>query len=99
VGAIFAQDNRTGRVFVREVPPGMGAAQAGVREGDEVTQIDGKPVAQMSPEQVHRALQGKVGSKVTLSLAGIGGERTLVVERSPLQTAPGPAAPSPSGRP
>src|SRR5262245_21151180 len=36
VGAILGKDNRSGRVFVRQAPPGMGAARAGVAEGDEV---------------------------------------------------------------
>src|SRR5690242_9449913 len=35
VGAVLGKDNRTGRVFVREVPSGMGAARAGLEEGDE----------------------------------------------------------------
>jgi hypothetical protein len=90
VGAIFGKDNRTGRVFVREAPPGLGAARAGVREGDEVTEIDGKPVVTMSPEEVHRALGGKVGSRVTLVLAGPAGVRTVAIERSPLREAERP---------
>lgn len=92
VGAIFGKDNRTGRLFVRDAPPGLGAAQAGIQAGDELTQIDGKPVASMSPDDVHRALAGKVGTKVSLTVTHAGEARTVLVERGPLQS--GPASPS-----
>ena len=87
VGAILGKDNHTGRLFVREAPPGLGAEQAGIQAGDELTRIDGKPVASMSPDDVHRALAGKVGTKVSLTVIRAGEERTVLVERGPLQSA------------
>ena len=96
VGAILGKDNRSGRLFVREAPPGLGAAQAGIQTGDELTRIDGKPVASMSPDDVHRALAGKVGTKVSLTVTRAGEERTVLVERGPLQSgAASPSTPSP----
>jgi S1-C subfamily serine protease len=97
VGAILGKDNRTGRLFVREAPPGLGAAQAGIQAGDELTQIDGKPVASMSADDVHRALAGKVGTKVGLTVTHAGEARTVLVERGPLQSgSASPPAPAPT---
>jgi carboxyl-terminal processing protease len=85
---VFAKDNRAGRVFVREVPPDMGAARAGLQEGDEVTAIDGRSVRSMSPDEVHRALAGKVGSSVTLTVVRDGVPREIRIERGPLKPPP-----------
>jgi C-terminal processing protease CtpA/Prc len=85
VGAILAKDNRDGRLFVREVPPEMGAARAGVRVGDEVVAIDGATVRKMSADDIHSALAGKVGSKVKLTLARDGATIEVSIERGPLR--------------
>jgi C-terminal processing protease CtpA/Prc len=88
VGAILGKDNRTGRVFVREAPSGLGAARAGVQEGDEVTAIDGKPTSAMTPDELRGALRGKVGTFVTVTIARRGETLTLSIERSPFQEPP-----------
>ena len=62
IGAILAQANADGRVTVRETPPGYPAARAGVTPGDEVLLIDGRDVRGMSPQAIHQALEGDVGS-------------------------------------
>jgi len=85
VGAILGKDNRTGRVYVREVPPGLGAARAGIEEGDELTAIDERPVAGMTPDDVRAALRGKVGTYVSVTIVHHGETRTVKVERSPFQ--------------
>jgi C-terminal processing protease CtpA/Prc len=84
VGALLGKDVHTGRLYVREVPPGMAAALAGIRDGDEVIAIDGEPVGDMPPGEVHRRLEGKVGSKVTLLVVRDGVTKKIVVERTPL---------------
>lgn len=83
IGALLAKDNRSGRLFVRDVPADMAGARAGLRLGDEVTAIDGKPVGTMGPDEVQKALRGKVGSKVTLTIARGEERRDVVVERGP----------------
>ena len=57
-----------GRVFVREVPPGLAAAKADVREGDEILLIDGFDVRQLNERRLHEALSGEVGDPVKLTL-------------------------------
>ena len=86
VGAVLGKDNRTGRVFVRDAPPGMPAERAGIRPDDEITAIDDVPVGKMTPEQVHEKLAGDVGSKVKLTVLRPGdAPRDVLVERGPLR--------------
>jgi predicted metalloprotease with PDZ domain len=88
VGAILGRDNRTGRVYVREVPAGMGAARAGVDANDEIVAIDGHSAAAMSVADIHGALAGDVGSTVRLTIKHGDVVREVSVERGPLQTPP-----------
>lgn len=67
IGAVLAQDADR-RLFIHEVPPGLAADRAGVREGDEVLLIDGRDARQMTPEAVHGALSGELGAPVKLTL-------------------------------
>ena len=85
VGAMLGKDVHTGRLFVREVPAGMAAAVAGIRDGDEVIAVDGVPVADMSPGEVHQRLEGPVGSKVVLLVVRSGETLTIDVVRGPLR--------------
>ncbi|HET9956551.1 MAG TPA: PDZ domain-containing protein [Polyangiaceae bacterium] len=67
IGAMLVQQPNQ-RLVVKEVPSGLGAAQAGVQEGDEVLLIDGRDPRSMSPREVHQALSGEVGAPVKLTL-------------------------------
>jgi len=71
-------------VTVRETPPGLAAAEAGVDPGDEVLLIDGRDVRGMSPEAIHMALEGAVGSVVQLTLLRGGKIERIAVRRGPL---------------
>jgi C-terminal processing protease CtpA/Prc len=62
----------------------MGAARAGIAVGDEVVAIEGRAVKAMTPEEVHEALSGKVGTKVTMTILRGGTTIELHVERGPL---------------
>ncbi len=84
VGAMLGKDNHTGKLFVREVPPAMAAAKAGLRDGDEVIAIDTIPVGEMSPQEVHQRLSGKVGTKVVLLIVRDGTMERIEVVREPL---------------
>lgn len=85
VGAVFARDNPTGRVFVREAPADMAGAKAGLSVGDELLAIDGRAVTQMSPPDVQHALEGRVGTKVRLTVLRHGSTVDLDVERGPFK--------------
>jgi C-terminal processing protease CtpA/Prc len=68
IGAVIAQDDQSGRLFVRDVPPDLAAAHAGLKRGDEILLIDGLDVRPMNPHQVHAALSGDVDATVKLTL-------------------------------
>jgi C-terminal processing protease CtpA/Prc len=68
IGAVIAQDGDSGRLFVRDVPPGLAAAKAGVQRGDEILLIDGVDVRPMTSHQIHAALSGEVDATVKLTL-------------------------------
>jgi carboxyl-terminal processing protease len=82
---MFGKDVKTGRLFVREVPPEMAAATAGVREGDEVIAVDGAPVGELSPANVHQRMKGVVGTKVILLVVRNGETLKLEIVRGPLE--------------
>ena len=76
IGAVLAQKD-DGRLFVRDVPEGLAAADAGLQPGDEVLLIDGKDVRALGAKGVHEALSGEVDQPVKLTL--LRGEEVLRV--------------------
>ena len=83
IGAKLGQQT-DGRLFVREVPAGQGADQAGLVDDDEILAIDGRPVREMTQDDVRRAVRGDVGTTMTLSVQRSGVKRDVKVKRSPL---------------
>jgi len=85
-GTIGAQLGKRadGRVFVRGVPPGQGADKAGLMVDDEILAIDGKPVREMTQEEIKRAVRGDLGSKFVVTVDRGGAKRDVTIERSPL---------------
>lgn len=68
IGAVIAQDDESGRLFLREVPPGLAAARADLKAGDEILLIDGQDVRFMDAKQINAVLVGEVDSTVKLTL-------------------------------
>src|SRR4051812_7940148 len=68
VGAVIAQEPDTGRLFLRDVPPALAAARAGLKPGDEVLLIDGVDVRAMDAKQIHAALTGDIDTPVKLTV-------------------------------
>jgi len=68
IGAVIAQDDESGRLFLRDVPPGLAAARADLKVGDEILLIDGLDVRFMDAKQINAALVGEVDSPVKLTL-------------------------------
>jgi C-terminal processing protease CtpA/Prc len=84
IGAVLGHSRDEGRLFVRGAPPDRAAARAGLQVGDEVVAIDGRDVRAMSPEEVHAALEGPIGTDVRLTVLRRGSVVRLAVTRAPL---------------
>lgn len=76
IGAILGQQE-DGRVFVRDAPADLGAAQAGLQPGDEILFIDGVQASALTPDQLSQLLGGPVGAPVQLTV--LRGEEVLRV--------------------
>ena len=70
--------------FVRSVQPGSPAADAGVKEGDVIVSLNGKPITK-SDDLVNAVAETQVGTKATLGLSGTASGPTF-----PLRSATGP---------
>jgi C-terminal processing protease CtpA/Prc len=82
IGAVLAQD-ADGRLYVREVPPGLAAERADLRPKDEILLIDGHDARAMGVRGVHDALEGKVGEPVKLTLVRDGEILRVTLKRTP----------------
>lgn len=82
IGAVLAQ-TRDGRLAVREAPPDLPAARAGLSRGDEILLIDGRDVRRLSPLEIHTALEGDVGTEVRLTVLREGAIERLLLTRGP----------------
>jgi carboxyl-terminal processing protease len=69
---------------VSSIVPDTPAERNGLRTGDIITEIDGKPVAGLDREEISHRLRGPVNSSVALSVhrAGTDGEVKLTFERA-----------------
>ncbi len=65
-------------LYVRDAMPGGGAEKAGIRQGDIITKIDGRPVVTSSDLQ-ERVYRLRPGDKVKLSYKRDGKERDVTV--------------------
>ncbi len=70
-------------VRVISVPTESAAAKAGLAPEDRIVAIDGKPIAGLTDVQVHKRLQGEVGSVVTLQILRAETPLELRIERVP----------------
>lgn len=69
VGLRIALDKRTSDLYVVEPIKDSPAMKAGIKAGDRILRINGKPTALMSLEQASQELDGEVGSEVNLQLS------------------------------
>lgn len=76
----------TAVLYVAHVLPEGPAQQAGLKQGDEITTVDGVAVTGKTYEQVALMVRGEAGSVVKLVVKGEGGVRELSVTRVASQT-------------
>ena len=82
IGALIAQTPDK-QLILREVPPKLAAAQAGLRPGDEILLIDGRDVRELTERGVHQALAGNIGDPVKLTLLRDGHVVRVTLRRTP----------------
>jgi carboxyl-terminal processing protease len=69
VGLRLVLDKRSNELVVADALRNTPAAKAGIRPGDRLLRINGKPTALMNLEQASTEIQGEVGTEVTLQLS------------------------------
>ncbi|MBD2654122.1 carboxyl-terminal processing protease CtpB [Synechocystis salina] len=69
VGIRVLMDKRSSDLVVVDVMRGTPALKAGIRPGDRIVRINGQPAALMSLEQATEAIQGEIGSELSLQLS------------------------------
>lgn len=76
-----AVDNGSGYLTVTKVFKNGSAEENGVKVGDVITEINGKSLLSMTPEDGLERLSGEVGTKVTLKLVRMGEEIVVTLVR------------------
>lgn len=76
----------TAVLYVAHVLPDGPAEKAGLKQGDELTTVDGVAVTGKTYEQVALIVRGEPGSVVKLGVKGEGGSREVSVTRVSGQT-------------
>ena len=71
--------NRTDKAVVTAVEPGSAAAKADVRPGDEIIEVDGKPLTASSGENARELLFGKIGNQFHIKVRSGQTEKTVVL--------------------
>ncbi|MGL4881732.1 MAG: carboxyl-terminal processing protease CtpB [Waterburya sp.] len=69
IGIRLGIDKETKKLTVFEPIPNSPATKAGLKAGDQIVSIDGKPTTKMTLEQASAAIKGQVGTKVNLEIA------------------------------
>ncbi|MEA5533845.1 carboxyl-terminal processing protease CtpB [Crocosphaera sp. XPORK-15E] len=69
VGVRLALDKRTSQLYVVEAVRNSPAMEAGLKRGDRLIRINGKPTALMTLDQAQEEITGEVGTEVSLQLS------------------------------
>ncbi len=84
VGIQVSVDEKTRQLMIMTPLPGTPAYAAGLRPGDRILEIDGKPTALFGEgnemDTAIKMMRGKPGEKVTLSILHAGAEKPETVE-------------------
>ena len=85
IGAVLSFDAATGLAPIERVLAGGPASAAGLRAGDALATIDGKPVARLGAAGLRDALRGKAGTAVSVEAVRGGERRTYALVRAVLR--------------
>ncbi|MEM7555093.1 MAG: carboxyl-terminal processing protease CtpB [Cyanobacteria bacterium P01_A01_bin.84] len=69
IGVRMEFDNTSKQLIIVKVLDNSPAMKAGIKKGDEILAIDGKPTREMNLEAASNLIRGKVGTVVTLQVA------------------------------
>lgn len=69
IGIRLGVDKKTSKLTVVEPIPNSPASKVGLKAGDHITSIDGKPTKSMSLEQASAEIKGKIGTEVKLEIS------------------------------
>lgn len=84
-GITAVYSDRSKKVVIVDVAPDSPAAKAGVKEGDALLSIDGQElIGSIGYRELEGMIDGKVGTKVTLSISRRGELMRLQLDRVPL---------------
>lgn len=81
VGAGLSLTAADGGLLVRRVIPGSAAEEGGLRAGDVVTAVDGRPLSGLSPEQASGLMAGQAGTPLQLTYLRDGRSCTVALTR------------------
>lgn len=76
-----AEDNGSGYLAVTRVYKNSSAESNGVKAGDVITEIDGKSLLSMTPDDGLQRLSGEIGTKISLTLVRNGEEISVTLVR------------------
>ncbi|VEP16119.1 Carboxyl-terminal-processing protease [Hyella patelloides LEGE 07179] len=76
IGIRLSFDEKTSELIVVEPITNSPAEKAGIKEGDKILAIDGKPTSLMSLEQASKQIKGEVGTEINLQISRLGAEAT-----------------------
>ena len=83
IGALVAQDSKTGKVYIVEAYEGGAAKEAGIVAGDSITKVNGKSVKKEELTDVVERMKGKEGTTVEIEfyIAKSKTHQTFTMER------------------
>jgi carboxyl-terminal processing protease len=85
IGVMIQPDPGSGGVRISYVLPGTPAERVGLRVGDVVTAVDGKPTKGLAVDGVSGLLRGKPGTVVSVSVLRTGVASVLSITRDDVQ--------------
>ncbi len=68
IGAVLGLDAESKEIYVRELAKDAPSSDAGLQVGDEILMVDGLFVRNLGKEELRRAMRGRVGSSVRLTV-------------------------------